>query len=266
MVFAGVCFLACAPAKNYLGPQGPKFTGRYATNQPVFKDTLKVVSFNIAFAREIDRAINELSTVADLKDADILLLQEMDETGTDAIAKALACNYVYYPATLHPMSHRNFGNAILSKWPIRNERKILLPYEVPGRRTRRIAVDATINVNTHEILTFSLHTATILQGEEKRLAQADSVLKSIPKNQGQVIVGGDFNTMTKASSQAHIFLFMKNHFVWASRGVGSTGTFGPFGLTLDHVFVRGLRVVGAGKVKASQASDHLPVWVKLVVE
>ena len=47
---------SCAPAKNYLDPQGPKFSGQYAGVPRLFDDTLKVVSFNIKFANRIGLA------------------------------------------------------------------------------------------------------------------------------------------------------------------------------------------------------------------
>ena len=40
-------------------------------------DTLKIVSFNIAFAIQVDSALKVLRTDPEAKDADIILLQEM---------------------------------------------------------------------------------------------------------------------------------------------------------------------------------------------
>jgi endonuclease/exonuclease/phosphatase (EEP) superfamily protein YafD len=104
-----------------------------------------------------------------------------------------------------------------------------------------------------------------MQGEEKRLAQARAILDNVPKNQPHVIVGGDFNTMRSESLLAHLYIFQKNQFDCATGRVGPTAKFGPFGTKLDHVFVKGLRAVAAGRVIDSRASDHLPVWVKLVL-
>ena len=53
---------------------------------------IKVVSYNISFAEHIDLAIQELG---EFEDADVILLQEMDEAGTELVAKSLKYDYVY---------------------------------------------------------------------------------------------------------------------------------------------------------------------------
>ena len=52
----------------------------------------------------------------------------MDEPGARAFADSLGFGYVYFPATLHPVTGRDFGNAVLSRFPIEDERKIVLPF------------------------------------------------------------------------------------------------------------------------------------------
>jgi hypothetical protein len=59
--------------------------------------TLRVVTFNIQFARHIDSAMALLATAEPLAGADIITLQEMDAPGTSRIAAALGMSYVYYP-------------------------------------------------------------------------------------------------------------------------------------------------------------------------
>jgi endonuclease/exonuclease/phosphatase family metal-dependent hydrolase len=261
-----ILMVACHPAINYLDPEGPKFSGNFAPGNAVFSDTVKVVTFNIEFARKIDRAILELSTVEDLKNADLILLQEMDEQGSERIAQALKYNFVYYPAIRYTKENRNFGNAILTRWPIGYTKKILLPFEAPGNNTRRIAVAAAIGVGQLEVLAYSVHTATIVQRESKRLAQADSVARSIPPDARLVIVGGDFNTVFEDNITETEDIFFRRGLVRASKGSGPTNKLKPFSQTLDHVFARGMRALSVGTFKDSQASDHLPVWVKLKIE
>lgn len=65
---------------------------------------LRIVSFNIKFGRRIDAAIEVLGT-GNLRGADVLALQEMDEVGVERIARALKLNYVYYPGSIHPVDH-----------------------------------------------------------------------------------------------------------------------------------------------------------------
>ncbi len=258
--------VACHPAVNYLDPEGPKFSGNFAPGNAVFSDTVKIVTFNIEFAEKIDQAILELSTVEELKNADVILLQEMDEQGSERIAQALKYNFIYYPAIRYTRENSNFGNAILTRWPIGYTKKILLPFEAPGNNTRRIAVVAAIMIGNLEVLAYSLHTATIVQRESKRLAQVDSVARSIPPDVKHVIVGGDFNTVFEGNITETENIFLQHGLARASKGSGPTNKPKPFSQTLDHVFARGMRALSVGTFKDSQASDHLPLWVKLKIE
>ncbi len=258
--------VACHPAVNYLDPEGPKFSGNFAAGNAVFSDTVKIVTFNIEFAKKIDQAILELSTTAELKNADIILLQEMDEQGSERIAQALKYNFVYYPAIRYTRENRNFGNAILTQWPIGYTKKIILPFEAPGNDTRRIAVAASIMIGKLSMLAYSVHTATIVQRESKRLAQVDSVARSIPPDARHVLVGGDFNTVFEDNITETEQIFLRYGLARASKGSGPTNKPKPFSQTLDHVFARGMRALSVGTFKDSKASDHLPLWVKLKIE
>ena len=131
-------------AMNYEDPLGPRYEGHFADDRPEFGGTIKVVTYNINQGQAVDRAIEELGTYQALNDPDILLLQEMDEDGTQRVARALRHNYVYYPASVFHWTQRNFGNAILSKWPLSDPGKIVLPYRGLVNQQLRIAVRATV--------------------------------------------------------------------------------------------------------------------------
>jgi hypothetical protein len=143
---------SCAPTINLLNPTSPEFRGDYATaaarDGASAGSRVRVVSFNIKLADQIDPAIEVLRSDA-LRDADIISLQEMDESGVERIAHALRLNYIYYPGSIHPTRQRYFGPAILTRWPIGETRKLILPHEAWGRKQRRNATAATINVRGH---------------------------------------------------------------------------------------------------------------------
>ena len=90
---------ACAHARNYEDPAGPRVAGSYAGTSEA---TVKVVTFNVKFAQHVDRALAVLQDSPDLRGADVIALQEMDGAGTEAIARALSLNFVYYPTAWHP--------------------------------------------------------------------------------------------------------------------------------------------------------------------
>jgi endonuclease/exonuclease/phosphatase (EEP) superfamily protein YafD len=94
---------ACAPMTNLLHPASPAFEGRYATPAIAPRATapIRIVTFNIKFSQEVDRAITVLGGDS-LRGADVVALQEMDEVAVERIARARGLNYAYYPAAFIP--------------------------------------------------------------------------------------------------------------------------------------------------------------------
>lgn len=261
--FCGIT--ACTNVQNYLDTDGPRFSGRYALDIPEDDGILKVVSYNIEHSKNLAGAIQELATVSELKGTDILMLQEMDEVGADSIARMIGFNYVYYPANVHSSNNRNFGNAILSRYTIVEDGKVILPHEDIKREQRRIAVYATLDVSGIEVRAYSVHTENLWMSPNRRFQQADSVVNSIPSNINHVIVGGDFNTADPLTLAATGKLFADNDFEWNTRDVGSTVKMGPLGVISDFIFSRGFRQLDAGRIDGATASDHLPVWADLEI-
>ena len=124
MITLAMTLSACRTGQNYPGEQDPRYAGvgPMPANRSI-PDTLRVVSFNVKYAQRIDSAIVVLTTESALSQADIVLLQEMDARGTRRIAEALGMSYVYYPAIFRRRSGKDFGNAVLSRWPITADRK-----------------------------------------------------------------------------------------------------------------------------------------------
>ena len=116
-----------------------------------------MVSFNIAYAIEIDRALEVLRGAEPLRDPDILALQEMDAPGTERIAKALGMNAVYFPSGVHPKHQRDFGCALLSPWPLVEPRKLVLPHGARGSGLVRSATVATLLRGDERIRAYSVH-------------------------------------------------------------------------------------------------------------
>lgn len=252
--------------QNYDEPNQPLFEGSYAGRQPELEGDIKVVTWNIKFSEEIEQAIKELMEVPELKEADILLLQEMDEEGVEAIARALEYNYVYFPASVHSRHSRNFGNAILSKWPLANPTKLMLPHENPQNGQRRIATRAETTIGDEELLVYSVHTETAVLGGEKRYEQVQAIVDDIGDDPARVLVGGDFNTLTDGEIAELEEQFGSTGLVRVSAGVEPTVEKGGVDFSLDHIFANGGQVLGDGVWTESEASDHFPVWVRLSLE
>jgi len=270
LALAVALVLSCIPVKqNYTNPEGPKFVGQFSGSPPHFTGRLRVVSYNIKYSRKIEEAILELGTFPQLKDVDILLLQEMDPEGVRAIAEKLRLNYVYYPAALHNQNEKGFGNAVLSPWPISRHLKVVLPHENPVRKMSRNAVFATLVMGDFEVLAVSAHTEHFILGSEQQLDQVGAVVDHIRKTNPYVVVGGDFNTESEYTVRETERRFRQAGFAAATMGIGRTAHGDPLGIyefAVDHIFVKGFRVEASGKVEEARASDHLPVWTTLRLE
>lgn len=265
------CGAACASATNYLEPQGPLYAYPREGSAPEAtapQGPLRVVSFNIAYGIEIDRAIAVLRETEALRDPDILSLQEMDAPGTERIAKALGLNAVYFPSGVHPKHHRDFGCAILSPWPLEEPRKLVLPH---GARVSGLVRSATVALlvrGGERIHVYSVHLPSPLavsggsRKDELRTLAADAA-----SAEGPVVIAGDFNSHDKVGELAAA------GFDWVTRDLGATTRFRLLGidvagLAYDHVLTKRLRLAAGpaamGVVADNHgASDHLPIWAVL---
>jgi endonuclease/exonuclease/phosphatase family metal-dependent hydrolase len=263
LVVAGALALtSCARTVNLLNPTSPRFEGAFAP-PPVPQATaptarVRIVSFNIKLADRIDAAIQVLGSDS-LREADIISLQEMDESGTERIARALHLNYIYYPGSIHPVRHRYFGPAILSRWPIEEGWKVILPYEAPIRHQRRNATAAVVNVGGRRVWVYAVHLETQHRASEyARQAQVAAILADAESASGPVVIAGDFNSWGIGR------YFEQQGFDWPTKKVGKTIAI----FSWDHIFVRGPSLLGsaAGKVRDVRgASDHRPVWATLII-
>jgi endonuclease/exonuclease/phosphatase family metal-dependent hydrolase len=249
------CAQGCAAALNYDDPAGPVLIGQRPSSR-LSTSEIRLVTFNVKFGEHVDRAADLLTRPGPLTDADVLFLQEMDGPGTEKLACALAMNSVYVPSARHPTSHRDFGVAVLSPWPLDDARKVPLPREHRFRKLRRAAVAATVHTPAGVVRVYSVHfeTAFGLWSKRHRRDQARAVLADAATWPGPVAIAGDFNGRGPADEVA------RAGYSWLTRTLEDRGLFFDF----DHVLVRGLCPTGdrpaAHAADVTGASDHRPVW------
>lgn len=254
----------CTNGVPYADPVGPRAAASIgdASRAPRALrsgDTITVVSFNIEYAREVDRAIRILKEEPELRAADVVLLQEMTADATERIAGALGMSYLYYPALYNFRQRRDVGNAILSRWPMAEESKLLLPHPSRYAGTGRTATGATLIAGTVRLRVYSAHLGTIADVSSRDRAAQLSAILDHAGDAPLVIVGGDMNARAVGSTA------VKRGFAWLTEGNGRTTRYAR----LDHVFVRGFGLPeerAAGVVQPRvRASDHRPVWARMVV-
>jgi endonuclease/exonuclease/phosphatase family metal-dependent hydrolase len=252
--------LACRPGVNYPDPASPRYAdSAMLVNKRSTSDTLRIVSFNIEYARETRRAAQILSTVATLRDADVVLLQEMTAPATKFLADSLHMRYVYYPAIYNRIMRRDIGNAILSRWPITDDAKIILPSRSRYARTQRIATAATIRFRDKNVRVYSTHFGTPADlGWKGRVAQLRRIIEDA-SSYPLVVIGGDMNNKDIGR------IARESGYLWPTDTIPKSNGFGR----LDHFFVRGLMMpgrVGVGTHKVPRTvSDHSPIWIRLSV-
>jgi endonuclease/exonuclease/phosphatase family metal-dependent hydrolase len=257
-LLALVGLLACRGGTNYGSPSGP----RYASPVPACParhrgSDLLVVTYNVEFSRKIDEAIRVLRDVPELADADVVLLQEMTANATVRIASALGMGYVYYPAIHHARAGQDFGNAVLSRWPIEHDEKLVLPHRSRYAGTQRAATIATIRVDTMTVRVYSTHLGTPADlSTGRRREQLATILRDGARFPN-VVVGGDMNMGDLGPA------VREQGYRWATSSTPRTTRFGRW----DHVLVRGDALAlpaRAGVVAAGRAaSDHSAVWARI---
>jgi endonuclease/exonuclease/phosphatase (EEP) superfamily protein YafD len=255
-----VCLAACSLDRNFLDPDGPRYWGDFATSEPTPGDSFRVVSYNLAFGREVEIAIAALRD-GPLAGADVVLMQEMDPVGVEDIAEALEWRYRYYPGSVK--KGKRWGNAVLTPWPIVEDHKVLLPHADPYANTRRIAVAAELDVAGRSLRVYSTHIGTPFLGLGARLDQMEEILDDAGDG-GPTVIGGDLNTADPGSTGQTLELFAEHGYEWASHDATDTGSsFGLYDTTLDYVFARDMVALASGTYRGEDGSDHRPIWVEL---
>ena len=188
------------------------------------KSSLILVSYNIHHAEGVDGRLSLDRIADDIRHADVVALQEVDNhfgprSGFADQAKSLAellnmyyvfgANLDLNGSTIENGTIRNqrrqYGNAILSRYPIEFSRNYLLPkiqYKNLGSEQRGL-LEAQVNVAGKRIRVYSTHLAA--SSEEQRVLQVKSI-KDIVNGAGGIgapqgnivlarssIVMGDFN-------------------------------------------------------------------------
>ena len=265
---------ACASfGINYLHPQGPRCASLGQGQREIPEEgaeTFTLISFNVKFGERPEQASQALAR-AGFDIVDILLLQEVDLRSAVIVAESLDYSYVYYPAAIHPATERQFGLAVLSPWPIRDDRKILLPWLESGDDARKIAVVATVWPNGQPVGVVNTHLQsglTPVKIGDQLQAITGCVYTSTCQHAGApmlddlpfYVLAGDLNTRTSDSLRvADVVLEWSG--LWRVPDIGRTYRLLPFGF--DHIYAsRDLEVTESGTLTeiGDTGSDHLPIY------
>ncbi len=215
-----------------------------------------MVTLNVQFGRRVAEACRLFARHRDLARADLVLLQEMDACGCETVATSLAMSHVYYPACVHVRTGRDFGNAVLSRWPLVGGEKLELPHRSLHDGSARAATVATVETPAGPVAVASLHLATRFEMTPWARRQQLAALLRHLRGRDRVVVGGDFNSHRIGR------LVLAEGFAWTTRALG--GRLARW-RAIDHIAVRGFEARAVGRVLDTRdATDHPAVWADLV--
>jgi endonuclease/exonuclease/phosphatase family metal-dependent hydrolase len=240
---------------------------------------IKIVSYNMRWrgGDDLKRLIAVLRDDAEIGGADVIGLQEVDRgrrrsgnvNAARLMAESLGMHYAWAapPSDGEKRDDREAGEdetgvAILSRFPLSDVERIVLPHSGPGCR-RRAAVGATIEVGGRRIRVYSLHAETRL-AIARKTEQWRAVVDS-PGARGaeHAVVLGDFNTIKGKDVRAARELFDAAGFHTPFPDDKSTWKTLFIKLKLDWLWLRGLQPTAHGISKHVKFSDHYPLWVKV---
>ena len=251
---------------NYSDPRGPLFEGSYAEEIGKFDGSLRVVTWNLHYAEKMEEIIDTLENIPELRDADILLFQEIDAEGASSIARRLHYNYVLYPASFNRKRQKEVGNAIFAKVPLSDPAKIVLPNFLPGWLESRISTRATISLGDREIHVYSTHFDITWMIFTRGESQGDFLAGEAGEEDKFIIMGGDFNTWNPASIALLTKQLSNAGLQRLTTGAGYTFDWKGLKFTLDHIFSKPVNDYQAGVYRQTKASDHYPVWVTMTLD
>ncbi len=241
---------------------------------------LRVLSYNIHRAIGVDRRFRPERVVSIIGNynPDVVMLQEVDEGAPRSseldLARELAraLDFQHY-AIGHNVRLRKgrYGNATLSRWPIKRERNIDLTVGFLRRRGcqhTRIAVK-TPRGTTRRLEVFNLHLGLSARERERQvsLLVRSKEFAALPFGV-PTLVAGDTNDWRSLLRPLFVdMLGFRSATGGNDEGERATATFPSFFPqgALDRIYYRGpLRMVGAHRCRLAVsrvASDHLPVIV-----
>ena len=241
---------------------------------------LRILSYNIHRAIGVDRRFRpeRIASIIGYYHPDIVMLQEVDEGAPRSreldLGRELAetLGYEHY-AIGHNVTLRKgrYGNATLSRWPIRRERNIDLTVGIRKRRgCQHTRIDARpTHGKTRRLEIFNMHLGLSAREREKQLGflVRSKEFRSLPYDV-PCIVAGDFNDWRSLLRGIFVELLGFRSATGGNarreRPIPTFPSFFPQG-ALDRVYFRGpMRLVSVRRcrLKLSRvASDHLPVIV-----
>lgn len=219
--------------------------------------TLKAVTYNMRHAQGMDGSVDLRRVIDLLKElgADVIALQEVDrylprsgmKDQIDEIARQLDMSWSFAPTIR--LGWMEYGNAILSKYPIQHIDHLMLP----GRAEMRGVLETTIDFYETPVHIYNSHLS--LQ-QDQRKEQLQQLMEWIEPSENVAVLMGDFNM-----GRAHPWMApLYDQWTLLTNDEATLQN----GRQVDHIFVNRQVDLLQLKVIRGEASDHFPVLAEWV--
>ncbi|GIP40530.1 metal-dependent hydrolase [Paenibacillus sp. J31TS4] len=238
---------------------------------------VKAMSYNIHHGAGDDNVL-DLKRVGDVlaaSGADIIGLQEVDnhwssrsdfEDEARWLADYLGMQYAF-GANLDrdPLeedgNRRQYGNAVLSRYPIiAQENHLLTSDPLEPRAEQRGMLEAVVNVKGNHVHFYSTHLGLSVA---ERTVQTGEVARIVSERGGTAIVTGDFNAAPDTVEMENMAVFED---AFASSGDAYTFPVENPRIRADYIFFTGDMDWVSAEVIRTNASDHLPVTAEFLLK
>ena len=238
---------------------------------------LTVMTYNIHHGAGIDGVLDleRIAVLIERSGADAIGLQEVDRHWSERtnwvdqpawFARRLKMHYAYAAnLDLPPLDpgepRRQYGTAILSRYPIKDFTNILLP-KYPAGEQRGLAV-ASIRVRGAELRFANTHLTN--NNNAERLEQSLKVVESLGRSSVPTLLVGDLNARPDAPEIKTLTAILND--TWTQVGVGPGYTIEADNPTarVDYQLHSPRMTPTSATVPVILASDHLPVVASFTV-
>ncbi|TCO30338.1 endonuclease/exonuclease/phosphatase family metal-dependent hydrolase [Kribbella steppae] len=238
---------------------------------------LTVMTYNIHHGAGIDGVLDleRIAVLIEKSGADVVGLQEVDRHWSERsnwvdqpawFAKRLKMHYGYAAnLDLPPLNpgepNRQYGTAILSRYPIKDFTNTLLP-KYPAGEQRGLAV-ATVKVRGADLRFANTHLTH--NNNAERLEQAQKVVEVLGTSKTPTFLVGDLNARPDTPEIKTLTALLTD--TWPEVGVGPGYTIEADNPTarIDYLLHSSKLSPTKASVPVSLASDHLPVVASYIL-
>jgi endonuclease/exonuclease/phosphatase family metal-dependent hydrolase len=238
---------------------------------------LTVMTYNIHHGVGIDGVLDleRIAVPIETSGADVIGLQEVDNHWSARsnwvnqpawFAERLEMHYVYAAnLDLPPVDpgepRRQYGTAILSRYPIKDVTNTLLP-RYPTGEQRGLAV-ATIKVRGAELRFANTHLTS--NNNAERLEQAQKLISLLGTSTTPTLLVGDLNARPDAPEIKTLTAVLADTWPEVGDGPGDTIEADNPTARIDYLLHSPQVTPISAMVPATLASDHLPVVGRFVI-